>query len=114
SGTSRPSAVANGSCRSGSAGLVGRRGASRCDERSRREGRPARPCGRAGGNATCKGDPGMAASPATLPSGRRLVLLAEDDAPFRRLIASVLAEEGYEVLEAGDGLGLLANIETTL
>ena len=57
----------------------------------------------------------MAASPATAPSGRRpLVLLAEDDAPFRRLIASVLAEDGYEVLEAGDGLGLLANIETTL
>ena len=44
----------------------------------------------------------------------RLVLLAEDDDAFRHLIASVLAQDGYEVLEAGDGLGLLANIESTL
>jgi DNA-binding response OmpR family regulator len=45
---------------------------------------------------------------------QRLVLLAEDDAAFRRLIASVLAEEGYEVMEAADGVALLANIESTL
>jgi DNA-binding response OmpR family regulator len=45
---------------------------------------------------------------------RRLVLLAEDDAAFRRLIASVLREDGYEVLEAEDGVALLANIEATL
>jgi CheY-like chemotaxis protein len=57
----------------------------------------------------------MEAEPGAAPTGRRrLVLLAEDDAAFRRLIASVLAEDGYEVLEAEDGLGLLANIETTL
>jgi len=44
----------------------------------------------------------------------RLVLLAEDDPAFRRLIASVLADDGYEVLEAEDGVALLANIESTL
>jgi DNA-binding response OmpR family regulator len=44
----------------------------------------------------------------------RLVLLAEDDDAFRHLIASILAQDGYEVLEAADGLGLLANIESTL
>jgi len=41
-------------------------------------------------------------------------LLAEDDAEFRHLLATVLAEEGYEVVEAGDGLALLASIEDTL
>lgn len=45
---------------------------------------------------------------------RRLVLLAEDDPAFRLLIASVLQQEGYEVVEAADGLALLANIEATL
>jgi CheY-like chemotaxis protein len=45
---------------------------------------------------------------------RRLVLLAEDDPAFRLLIASVLEQEGYEVVEAADGLALLANIEATL
>ena len=49
-----------------------------------------------------------------LPRHRPLVLLAEDDAEFRRLLASVLAEDGYEVLEAEDGLALLATIEHTL
>jgi CheY-like chemotaxis protein len=55
------------------------------------------------------------ASGAERPGGRRrLVLLAEDDAAFRRLIASVLAGEGYEVVEAADGLALLAHIESIL
>ena len=49
-----------------------------------------------------------------LPRRQPLVLLAEDDAEFRRLLASVLAEDGYEVLEAEDGLALLATIEATL
>ncbi len=43
-----------------------------------------------------------------------LVLLAEDDAEFRRLLVSVLKEDGYEVVEAEDGLALLATIEDTL
>ena len=47
----------------------------------------------------------------TRPGDRRLVLLAEDDAPFRRLVASVLEEVGYQVVEAADGLALLANVE---
>jgi DNA-binding response OmpR family regulator len=46
--------------------------------------------------------------------GRRLVLLAEDDADFRHLVASVLAADGYEVVEAVDGLDLLAHVEREL
>ena len=45
---------------------------------------------------------------------RRRVLLAEDDAALRPLIASALRGDGYEVLEARDGLELLANVESTL
>ena len=56
----------------------------------------------------------MVCDPAGTGGRRRLVLLAEDDPAFRRLVASVLEEEGYEVLEAADGVALLANIETTL
>ena len=46
--------------------------------------------------------------------GQSVVLVAEDDPAFRRLIASVLADAGYEVLEAADGVALLALIESTL
>jgi CheY-like chemotaxis protein len=59
-------------------------------------------------------DAGMAGDAARKEGRRRLVLLAEDDAPFRGLIASVLADEGYEVVEAADGPALLAHIESTL
>jgi DNA-binding response OmpR family regulator len=45
---------------------------------------------------------------------RQLVLLAEDDAAFRRLIASVLEAEGYDVVEAVDGVELLAKLESVL
>jgi CheY-like chemotaxis protein len=45
---------------------------------------------------------------------RRRVLLAEDDYELRRLIASVLRRDGYEVVEAADGLELLAQIEDML
>ncbi|HZR80842.1 MAG TPA: response regulator [Candidatus Binatia bacterium] len=48
------------------------------------------------------------------PSARRLVILAEDDTAFRGLIASVLEREGYEVVEAADGVALLASVETAL
>jgi len=44
---------------------------------------------------------------------RPRILLAEDDAAFRRLLASILEAEGYEVIEAEDGVALLANIEST-
>lgn len=51
----------------------------------------------------------------TVGGGRqRLVLLAEDDQAFRRLVASVLEADGYEVVEAADGVALLAGIETAL
>ena len=45
---------------------------------------------------------------------RSRVLLAEDDGPLRALIADVLQGDGYEVVEARDGLELLANIEASL
>ncbi|HZP43851.1 MAG TPA: response regulator [Candidatus Binatia bacterium] len=45
---------------------------------------------------------------------RRRVLLAEDDAPLRGLIAEVLRADGHEVLEARDGVELLAQIEAAL
>jgi DNA-binding response OmpR family regulator len=46
--------------------------------------------------------------------GHRVVLLAEDDQAFRELLASVLVEDGYEVVEAADGVSLLAKIESIL
>ena len=45
---------------------------------------------------------------------RRRVLVAEDDAALRRMIATVLRADGYEVIEAGDGLELLGHIESIL
>jgi DNA-binding response OmpR family regulator len=42
------------------------------------------------------------------------VLLAEDDLTLRHLLASVLTADGYEVIEASDGLELLAQIEGAL
>jgi DNA-binding response OmpR family regulator len=53
-------------------------------------------------------------APGTISVRQPLVLLAEDDAAFRRLIASVLEEDGYEVVEAEDGVALLACIESVL
>jgi CheY-like chemotaxis protein len=50
----------------------------------------------------------------TAEVSRRRVLLAEDDPELRRLIASVLRSDGYEVVEAADGLALLAHIEHAL
>ena len=45
---------------------------------------------------------------------QRRVLLAEDDVSLRHLLATVLRADGYEVVEAGDGLQLLAAVEATL
>ncbi len=50
----------------------------------------------------------------TPPRRHPLVILAEDDTEFRGLLASVLQQEGYEVVEAPDGLALLASLENTL
>src|SRR5262249_8235858 len=44
------------------------------------------------------------------PDGNR-VLVADDDPQMRRLIRIVLQREGFDVLEAGDGLDALALIE---
>lgn len=45
------------------------------------------------------------------PMGPR-ILLAEDDADLRHLVALVLRREGYQVVQACDGVGLLSRIET--
>ena len=50
---------------------------------------------------------GAGAGPAGGPPGPR-VLLAEDDADLRRMLAYVLRRAGYAVLEAADGPGALA------
>jgi CheY-like chemotaxis protein len=53
-----------------------------------------------------------AARPAAAPENARtlgagLILVAEDDIEFRRLLVSTLLKEGYEVLEAADGKELV-------
>lgn len=51
-----------------------------------------------------------APTPITAPWTRR-VILADDDATLRGLIAAVLRAEGLDVLEAADGLELLRALE---
>ena len=51
--------------------------------------------------------------PAPDPRSRR-ILLAEDDALLRRMLATALGDDGFEVLEAGDGLELLEQLEALL
>ena len=48
---------------------------------------------------------------ASAPEGAQRVLVADDDPQMRRLIRSVLQREGFEVIEAGDGLDALETIE---
>jgi CheY-like chemotaxis protein len=38
------------------------------------------------------------------------VLVVDDEPEFRRLVAGCLSEEGFEVLEAGDGLEALVPV----
>jgi CheY-like chemotaxis protein len=53
-------------------------------------------------------------TPAASPAQRRQrVLLAEDDPTMRHLLAEVLRDAGYEVVEARDGVALLNWIEST-
>src|SRR5690242_13260846 len=46
--------------------------------------------------------------------GRRLILLADHDAAFRRLVASFLEGESYEVIEIADGCALLVTFDAVL
>jgi len=45
---------------------------------------------------------------------RKKVLVVDDDADNRRIVAKVLLAEGYEVIEAIDGLEALAQARTAL
>lgn len=47
----------------------------------------------------------------TVESETRVVLVADDDAGFRRTLVEVLAEEGYEVIAAADGAAALHDLE---
>lgn len=46
------------------------------------------------------------------PAGREAVLVAEDDEGIRRLIGVILKDQGYQVLEAGDGVEALQLLQT--
>jgi CheY-like chemotaxis protein len=47
-------------------------------------------------------------------SQRKVILLVEDDDELRRMFRTSLLLEGYEVLEAGDGLEALSRIDREL
>ncbi|MFN8544355.1 MAG: response regulator [Candidatus Binatia bacterium] len=49
--------------------------------------------------------------PLRLATRRPRILLAEDDVEMRGLIAAALEADGYDVVEAGDGLELLDALE---
>jgi CheY-like chemotaxis protein len=53
---------------------------------------------------------GPAPSPAATPRRPR-VAVAEDSAELRKLIATTLRGDGYDVVEAGDGVELIARLE---
>jgi hypothetical protein len=46
------------------------------------------------------------------PSGRATVLLVEDESALRQLVVTILEEEGYTVLQAGNGLDAIALAES--
>jgi len=66
------------------------------------------PGGRTGARAAAPAAPSAVAVAA---GGATRVLVADDDPQMRRLIRSVLEREGFEILEAGDGLDALETIE---
>jgi CheY-like chemotaxis protein len=47
-------------------------------------------------------------------AGPRRLLLAEDDGPFRYLLASALRQDGYEVLAVANGVDLIDILEDSL
>jgi len=66
------------------------------------------------------GASGVPAGPAPEANGRypdtkgarKVVLLVDDDAPLRRLMRSILATEGYDVIEASTSAEALSLLET--
>ena len=53
-------------------------------------------------------------TPARGTERRRRVLVAEDDADMRRLVATVLRMAGHKVVEAKDGMEVLDRLESTI
>jgi CheY-like chemotaxis protein len=51
--------------------------------------------------------------PSRRPERRARVLLAEDDFELRRMVASLLSADGYEVIEVADGEQLLNYLAST-
>ena len=66
-----------------------------------------------GGVAWSRGPSGSGArATEERPALRPRILLAEDDAQVRSLVAEILRAEGYEVVEAADGSQLIELVET--
>jgi type IV pilus assembly protein PilB len=90
-------------------------------------GAPAKPAetgpSAAGGSAdtadtaTLESNPELAAfellddSPANQPGARGTVLLVEDEEPLRRVMKDLLEREGYKIVEAGDGIQALEQVD---
>ena len=53
----------------------------------------------------------MSAFAAVTDGARQRVLLVDDELPVRTFIAKILQREGFEILEAGDGLDALAVLQ---
>jgi CheY-like chemotaxis protein len=59
-----------------------------------------------------KHEPSTSFGVATAVSARKpRVLVAEDDEDMRRLVTGVLRQDGYDVIQAADGIGLLRCID---
>jgi DNA-binding response OmpR family regulator len=55
----------------------------------------------------------QAAEPQEVASAKRHVLVVEDDSPIRDLVADLLADAGYAVVQASDGLEALQQLKAT-
>jgi type IV pilus assembly protein PilB len=69
------------------------------------------PVGVAPVGARPAGSAPAAPAPEAEPAGPPRILLADDDPQMRRLIRSVLQREGFEIVEAADGLDALDAVE---
>lgn len=51
-------------------------------------------------------------APVGSTDGQRLVLIVDDDADVRAAMRDVLEDEGFQVIEAGDGMAALSRLRT--